>query len=650
MVGQGGGGGRGRGLEGWAARPAPRRRPPPSPGHLDAAQALLDAGAEPSIGVEGSPALHLAVCAGLLPGRGDAAAAAGARSLLAAGASAYARDDAGRTALHWAAYYGFEGAIGVLLEAAAVEAASLAAAAVAATAAAAAAAAAAVAAGEEPPLPLPPHPAPPPLVDAGDRQGATPLHLAAKAGRARAAAALLAAAGARSAAVAGARSKAGQAPLHVAAAAGAGPTAAVLLSAAPTVATESCRRQRTPAQWAAARGHMGLAAALAAGDAAAAAVCAPPPPPPTLILAPDECLEHHTAPVPVTRAGPEPPPEHAGRLVAVSDARLGILRGAGFESLAWSTAPRRATAADVLRVHDWAYVRALQAACGRVPDDPAAVGHLDGDTAVSHRSFDAALIAAGAVCDAVDAVLDGSATHAFCAIRPPGHHAGPSGVVACANDPAGSHGFCLLNNVAIGAAYALGCRRGAGVERVAILDFDVHHGNGTQACVAGVAPALQRHPVSTPFSEGEQVFPVFKPWLDWDDAARVFFASVQGYGPKDGGHPAAGWVYPGSGGTCDTAPRAASVGFEGDAAAAAAADGPDADDPNLEFAPAPGVEAPPPSGPRVINVGLGQGPDAAKWRRAWRDKIFPALAAFRPDLIIVSAGFDAHKKDDINFR
>lgn len=78
-----------------------------------------------------------------------------------------------------------------------------------------------------------------------------------------------------------------------------------------------------------------------------------------------------------------------------------------------------------------------QAVCEHIPDDPGEVGHLDGDTAISHRTFTAALAAAGAVCTGVDAVVSGRARHAFAAVRPPGHHAGPQGVVTCARDPHG---------------------------------------------------------------------------------------------------------------------------------------------------------------------------------------------------------------------
>lgn len=100
-----------------------------------------------------------------------------------------------------------------------------------------------------------------------------------------------------------------------------------------------------------------------------------------------------------------------------------------------------------------------QGECMSLADDPAVVGHLDPDTTLSHHSFQAALRAAAAVCQAVDAVVDGGARHAFCAVRPPGHHAGPRGKVPSRKDPVGSHGFCLLNNIAIAAAYAMNVHR-----------------------------------------------------------------------------------------------------------------------------------------------------------------------------------------------
>jgi acetoin utilization deacetylase AcuC-like enzyme len=148
-------------------------------------------------------------------------------------------------------------------------------------------------------------------------------------------------------------------------------------------------------------------------------------------------------------------PERPERLAAVERG----LREAGLARELVPFAARAATREELLRVHTAAHVDRLATAAGhRV--------RLDPDTAMSPRSHDAAVRAAGAVVEAVEQVLDGRLDRAFCAVRPPGHHATPGRAM----------GFCLLNNVALGAAAALA----RGLRRVAVIDFDVHHGNGTQ--------------------------------------------------------------------------------------------------------------------------------------------------------------------------
>jgi len=308
--------------------------------------------------------------------------------------------------------------------------------------------------------------------------------------------------------------------------------------------------------------------------------------------------------------------------------------------------------ADILKVHDWGYVLKLQKASESIEDDPTDIRHLDGDTAISHGTFKAALAAAGAVCHAIDEVMEGRAKNAFCPVRPPGHHAGPHGVVTSRMDPNGSHGFCLLNNVAIGAAYAMSVYHNVGIKKVAILDFDVHHGNGTEACVANTAPSMDTFEFATPYGKGTQTFPVYKPWYDESDKDNIFFASVQGYGPK--GYGMGAYVYPGSGATCDTWQVSKSSAREINEVSVNPMDGvkpPEEieEDPDAEFAYG-GGEMPRTEGPRIIDVGIpGPGHHVPKWKRSWRDKIFPALVKFEPDLILLSAGFDAHRKDDINF-
>ncbi len=151
-------------------------------------------------------------------------------------------------------------------------------------------------------------------------------------------------------------------------------------------------------------------------------------------------------------------PESPQRLTAI----LSTLRRKEFADLQWREAPP-ATQEQLTRIHPQSYVDRLLAA---VPQN--GLRALDADTALSPQSGEAALRAAGSICAAVDAIMAGEAHNAFCAIRPPGHHA----------EPQRAMGFCLFNNVAIGAAHA---RLAHGLARAAIIDFDVHHGNGTQA-------------------------------------------------------------------------------------------------------------------------------------------------------------------------
>jgi acetoin utilization deacetylase AcuC-like enzyme len=242
------------------------------------------------------------------------------------------------------------------------------------------------------------------------------------------------------------------------------------------------------------------------------------------------CLEHDPGPY---------HPESPARLRAVLDA----LHGHEFARLDRREAPEAAVD-DIARVHPRRFIEALLAA---VP----ASGHagIDADTVLSPQSGRAALRAAGAVVAAVDAVVAGEAGNAFCAVRPPGHHA----------EPLRAMGFCLFNNVAIG---ALRAREAHGIARVAVIDFDVHHGNGTQARF-------------------------------WDDPS-LFYAST---------HQSP--LYPGSGSR-----RESGVG-------------------------------------NIVNVPLPAMSGSAEFRLAFNTDILPALEAFRPAMMLISAGFDAHRRDPL---
>jgi len=455
--------------------------------------------------------------------------------------------------------------------------------------------------------------------------GATPLHAAARGGHAACVAALVTAG-----ADTGARDMEEETPLHAASRGGHAACVAVLLAgpngAAAAVMPDA--RGRTPAALAAARGHHAAAAALGATAVSPPVGAAAR----TLVLAPPACAGHATAER-LGRGASDVPPENALRLDALLAPRTGALRGAEFAALLHIDEEGDTPAAmgDVLRCHEWAYVRRIRSAIAAVPDEPGFVGRLDGDTAVSAGSWAAALAAAGAVTRAVDAVVAGAAKNAFAAVRPPGHHAGPFGPVTPGEPPgSGSHGFCLLNNVAIGAAYALAVHRGA-LRRVAIVDFDVHHGNGTEACVEATVPGTVKLPFSTVAGEGLLRVPTHKPWLGDGDADSIFFASVHGHGRG---------FYPGTGATVDTHGSICA-----DAPQEWAADG-------VALPSLGAVVAHPVGAPRVVDVGMsgeevpraGRG---AAWRRVWTGLVLPALDAFKPDMIFISAGFDAHAKDDI---
>ncbi len=234
-------------------------------------------------------------------------------------------------------------------------------------------------------------------------------------------------------------------------------------------------------------------------------------------------------------------PERPDRLRAVWD----TFATPPFASLIRHEAPCGERAA-IERCHPAAYVDALLAA----RPSPGRVSQLDADTAMSHGTWEAIDRAVGGACFAVDLVLRGEATNAFVAMRPPGHHA----------ERATPMGFCFLNQVAIAARHA---QARHGVERVAIVDFDVHHGNGTQ-----------------------DIF--------WDDAS-VLYASTHEMP-----------LYPGTGaaserGTHDT----------------------------------------------IVNAPLRGGDGREAFQAAMIGRVLPALAAFAPDLVIVSAGFDAHRRDPL---
>ena len=314
-------------------------------------------------------------------------------------------------------------------------------------------------------------------VDAKDRTGMRPLHRAASRDAADAAKFLLAS----GAAQIDPQTPYGSTPLHVAAAscapavwkvlveAGADPSAPALLdcwgrSPADIVALNGWKltdKKRAVLVGPGAGAGEKESAAAAAGSGSGS----------TAIITHPICRRHYTC-EPSSTEDPSAPPENVKRLHVVIDEKHGALWGSDLApSLSWVPQCRPAAMSDVLRVHEWPYVRRIQGFCDSIPSDPegeGGIGSLDGDTTLCHDSFTAALCAAGAVTHGVDMVCRGQARNAFAPVRPPGHHAGPKGLVKGRDGGPDSHGFCLLNNVSIGAAYALNVHRDT-IKRVAIV-------------------------------------------------------------------------------------------------------------------------------------------------------------------------------------
>ena len=231
-------------------------------------------------------------------------------------------------------------------------------------------------------------------------------------------------------------------------------------------------------------------------------------------------------------------PERPARLTAIEDQL--IASGVG-QHLERHDAPL-ASDEQLARVHPLEYVRAVRDAAPQ-----SGTVHLDPDTAMNPWSLRAALRAAGAAVLATDLVLQSKVKAAFCSVRPPGHH-------ACRARPMG---FCIFNNVAVAARHALHAH---GLERVAVVDFDVHHGNGTEDIFENDPNVLMASTFQHPFY----------PYSGTEDPAR-----------------------------------------------------------------------------NMVNVPLGAGAGSKEFREAVREHWLPALEAFRPELVLFSAGFDAHVEDDM---
>ena len=247
----------------------------------------------------------------------------------------------------------------------------------------------------------------------------------------------------------------------------------------------------------------------------------------------------YTHPIYLEHLTPAGHPERPDRVRAIER----ILDEEGFEDLDRKEAPD-GDEETITYAHPGGFIEGIKA---RIPEE--GIARLDSDTTVSPKSWQAALTAIGAANAAADDVFAGTADNVFVASRPPGHHA----------EKVTAMGFCLFNHAAIAARHA---QRKHGAERVAIVDWDVHHGNGTQ-----------------------DIF--------WDDPSVLYCSTHQ--------MP----LFPGSGAKTETGAG------------------------------------------NIVNAPLTAGADGDVFRDAFLSRVLPALDEFRPDLVIISAGFDAHHRDPL---
>jgi hypothetical protein len=203
------------------------------------------------------------------------------------------------------------------------------------------------------------------------------------------------------------RNRLGHTPLHCAVLADSATAVRMLLYANPAAAAVTDKAGLTPMELALRRRAVAAAGALAEGEGKAAPATKQLPRAPTLVVTSPDCLQHHTCEPPIVRGLSDAPPENIQRLHTLVGPTHGILRGSLFSGCAWAEDCHPAAMTDVLRVHDWGYLRKLKDACAGLAGDDTVVHNLDADTAISRGSFRAALKAAGAVCHAIDEVMAG---------------------------------------------------------------------------------------------------------------------------------------------------------------------------------------------------------------------------------------------------
>lgn len=301
--------------------------------------------------------------------------------------------------------------------------------------------------------------------------------------------------------------------------------------------------------------------------------------------------------------------ENSDRLSTLISKTHGVLRWEYFTNnpnFVYKETNRKSCLADILKCHDISYISKIKDKCSEIQNDDTHV-QIDADTLISSSTYNNIYLTTGCVMEAIDMVMNKEINNAFAIIRPPGHHVGYFGAVDNVILPK-SNGFCIVNNVCVGAAYCKYKYKDE-IKKIAIVDFDVHHGNGTEEIVQLLNNKKYSFNASNDIGDVTVTKNLTKPWVDYDDAKNVLFISLHVYNESN---PKSFYPYTGS---SETNTKKNSEIYPGGVL-------------NIPF---------------VSNMKYSY-----EYRDLFRKKVIPRLYNFEPDFIFISAGFDGHENETIN--
>lgn len=302
--------------------------------------------------------------------------------------------------------------------------------------------------------------------------------------------------------------------------------------------------------------------------------------------------------------------ENSDRLVTILGENFGCLKTSLFkDTIDIIISHKKVNISDVSRIHAYSYINHIKSTCNKIDilNNVNSINY-DRDSMINKNTFDAAIQAAGCAIDACEKIINGNYKNGFIPIRPPGHHAGYFGKTdENMEDEKTTNGFCFFNNIVICAAYL---RYNYGL-KVAIVDFDVHHGNGTQELIKNLTGNNKiKFKKESMFGNYQAEINICTPWLNFEDKKEILFISLHGYDDSNPNN-----FYPCSGNEKENTKVTDDDIFPGG----------------------------------ILNIPLNKSSKySPNYRNEFREKALMRLHLFKPDFILVSAGFDGHENEDIN--